>query len=159
MMTAIRTWLTSIVVCSLFLSMLQAMIPEGTIRKVSSFTGGLLLLVCVLGPLIHLNSQSVEWDLSKYHIDIEHQQQIWMEDTKKELAQRIGEETEAYISDKAAQLGMELSVCVETDCREDGLIVPASVQLFSPYSPALSACIEKDLGIPPERQVWHEGEH
>lgn len=157
MIAAVRTWLTSIAVCTLFLSVLQAMIPEGSIRKISSFTGGLLLLICVMGPLINLKGQHIEWELSEYRIDIQNQQQRWIEETEKELTQRIGAETESYISDKAAQLGMELTVCVETARREDGLIVPVSVQLSGPYSPKLSVCIEKDLGIPPERQVWHEG--
>lgn len=159
MIAEIRTWLTSIVVCTLFLSLLQAMIPEGTVRKVGSFTGGLLLLVCVLGPLIDLQGHQMRWELSEYRMDIQNQQQLWIEETEKELAQRIGAETEAYILDKAAQLGMTPSVSVETVCQEDGLIVPTSVWISRPYVPALAACIEKDLGIPPERQVWHEGEH
>lgn len=156
MIATIRTWLTSVVVCTLFLSLLQAMIPEGAVRRVSLFTGGLLLFVCILGPLINLEDRDMKWDFSKYRMDIQKEQQLWMKHAEKELEQRIGTETESYISDKAAQLGTEVSACVETECREDGLIVPVSVRLSGPYSLELAACMEKDLGIPPERQVWHE---
>lgn len=159
MMETIRTWMTSIVMCTLFLSLLQAMIPQGSVRKVGSFTGGLLLVVCVLGPLLHLQGLHIEWDWSEYSTDLQAQQQSWMEETERELAQRIGTETETYISDKATQLGTEVTAHVETQLRDDGLLIPASVRLSGPYSPELAACIEKDLGIPPERQVWHEGDN
>ena len=48
MMAAVREWLVSLVAVSLFLSLAQSLIPEGTLRKISSFAGGLLLLAALL---------------------------------------------------------------------------------------------------------------
>ena len=52
MIGAVRVWLTSIVMVTLLLSVAQTLIPEGTIRKIAGFTGGLILLVALLRPVL-----------------------------------------------------------------------------------------------------------
>ncbi len=156
MISAIREWLCSIVICTLFLSILRAMLPEGAVKQVGNFTGGLLLLLCVLSPLLHLDGLSSEFNFSEYRSDFEEQQKLWAEDGERALTQRIEEETESYISDKANAIGAEVSVSVETEKRKDGIIVPTMVHLTGPYVSELSVCIQQELGIPPERQVWDE---
>ena len=48
MMTAVREWITSVVMVSLLLSVTQALLPQGTVRKVASFTSGLVLGIAAL---------------------------------------------------------------------------------------------------------------
>ena len=52
MMEAVREWLTSLVLVSLLLSVAQSLIPEGTLRRAASFTGGLILLFALLRPVL-----------------------------------------------------------------------------------------------------------
>ena len=51
MIGAVRSWLTSIAAVTLMLTVVQTLVPEGTLRKISGFTGGLLLLVSVLSSV------------------------------------------------------------------------------------------------------------
>ena len=78
---------------------------------------------------------------------------------KEELAAIIAGRTAAYISDKADALGLEVSVRVETEPGEEGTPLPVSAELEGPYSQDLADWIAGELGIPAERQVWHEGKN
>ena len=51
---------------------------------------------------------------------------------------------------------MEVTARVETRTGEDGIPVPWSAELTGQRSGALSSYLEAELGIPAERQVWHE---
>ena len=98
MIAAVREWLTSVVAVTLLLTVAQTLIPEGNIRKIAAFTGGLALLAALLQPVLRT-------DLSRLELDL---------DTYSQAVQERQEELAAYM--------------------------------------------ERDLGIPRERQVWHENE-
>ena len=79
---------------------------------------------------------------------------------KEELSAIIAGRTAAYISDKADALGFRVTAQVETAPGADGEIpIPVSAVLTGPYSRELADCIAGELGIPAERQVWHEGKN
>jgi hypothetical protein len=72
------------------------------------------------------------------------------------MAERIIQQTQAYILDKARSLDAELTVEVFLG---DGTIpVPIGVRLegnISPYArKLLSQMLQDDLGIPAEEQIW-----
>ena len=48
---------------------------------------------------------------------------------------------------------------VETKPAGDGVPVPWRAEIWGQRSPILAAYMEEELGIPGERQVWHEGEN
>ena len=85
------------------------------------------------------------------------QRQAELEDTREEeLAALIRSETETYISDKAADMGLTLRVQVTVEPDGSGVPAPVSVELTGPRSEALSRWLETELGVPTERQVWNE---
>ena len=51
-----------------------------------------------------------------------------------------------------------MTVRVETEL-EAGTPIPASAELRGPYSQGLADWIAEELGIPAERQVWHDGKN
>ena len=51
MMAAARAWLTAVVSVTLLLSVIQMLTPKGSLREITSFVGGLLLLAALLRPL------------------------------------------------------------------------------------------------------------
>ncbi len=156
MIGAVREWLTSIVVVTMLLSVAQTFIPEGTIRKIASFTGGLILLAALLQPVLRTDLGRLRLDLSDYASAIEERRAELDSGEKEELAGLIAERTAAYISDKASTLGVAVTAQVETEMGDGGVPVPVSVRLRGDRSEALAAYIEGELGIPRERQVWHE---
>jgi stage III sporulation protein AF len=156
MIGAIRTWLTSVVVVSLLLSVAQTLIPEGSIRKIAAFTGGLVLLVTLLRPLLGMDLSRLDLDRSDYAAAIQARQEELTAAGEKELSSLIAERTEAYIWDKGDELGLSVTAKVTTETEEDGVPVPVSAELWGQRSEQLAAYMEEELGIPGERQVWHE---
>ena len=69
----------------------------------------------------------------------------------------IEEQAAAYISDKARELGGEVTARVQVSVGEDGVLTLRQAELTGAYSAALAEWIAGELGIPAERQVWHEG--
>ena len=158
-MGALREWLTSLVAVGMLLSVAQNLVPEGSIRKIASFTGGLILLVVLLRPLLGADLSRLDLHLEDYERAIGQRQEELGAAGEAELAGIIEERTAAYISDKADTLGLAVKVQVETKPAGDGVPVPWRAELWGPRSPALATYMEEELGIPGERQVWHEGEN
>ena len=155
-MGALREWLTSVVVVSVLLAVVQTLIPEGTIRKIGTFTGGLILLVTLLQPLLGVEFEDLELRLEQSRETVEQRQQELEQAGEREVAELIERQTAAYIWDKADALGLDLSAEVRVERGPDGIPLPVSATLTGTYSEALSAYLERELGIPRERQVWHE---
>ena len=157
MIETIREWIRSVVMVTMLLSVGQAMIPEGQIRKIFSFAGGLVMIMVLLQPVLGVETGTLmeSWEL--------HEEQIC--ERKEELERMVRKEQEtiieqqltAYISDKAegAEEGEAMRIRAET--AEDGRVI-LSAELIGQPSEALEEYLEQELGIPRERQVWiHEG--
>ena len=155
-MGALREWLTSVVVVSVLLAVVQTLIPEGTVRKIGAFTGGLILVVTLLQPLLGVDFEDLELRLEQSRETVEQRQQELEQAGEREMAELIERQTAAYIWDKADALGLDLSAEVRVERGPDGIPLPVSATLTGTYSEALSAYLERELGIPRERQVWHE---
>ena len=159
MIGAVRSWLTSIAAVTLMLTVVQTMVPEGTLRKISGFTGGLLLLAALLQPVLKTDLGRLRLDFSDYEAAIGERTAELDAAGKEELEAIIAGRTAAYISDKADALGLRVTARVETEPGVDGTPLPASAELTGPYSQELADWIAGELGIPAERQVWHEGKN
>ena len=129
MIGAVRVWLTSIVMVTLLLSVAQTLIPEGTIRKIAGFTGGLILLVALLRPVLGADLERLHLDLGDYERAIEERQEELASAGNAELKALIESQTAAYISDKADALGLEVTVRVEAEAGADGIAVPAAADI------------------------------
>ena len=158
MMEAVRAWLTSVVLVSVLLSAAQSLIPPGTVRKAAGFTGGLILLLVLLRPVLGADLEHLELDFDHYQAAVEERQEELADTQTEAMASIIAEQTEAYILDKAGELGLEVTVRVETRTEGNGIPVPWSAELTGSWSQALASALETELGIPAERQVWHERE-
>jgi len=154
MIGAVREWLNAIVIVTLFLSVSQTMIPEGSIRKIASFTGGLILLITLLQPLLGTDLQRLKLDYTDYERAIELRRDELEEANSARLEEIIEEQTAAYILDKAAELGLDLMVRVSAEWGAEEQDTLAVVYIEGPRSEELAAYIERELGIPQERQVW-----
>ena len=153
MMEHVRQWLSSIVVVSLLLSVVQSLVPKGSLGRVSSFLSGLVLLAVLLGPLPELDLAGLE--LGNLQEETREIRQKMEAEEETALKAGIAERTEAYISDKAAALGGTVRARVETRTGEDGVPLPWSADMEGGYAEELAQWIEAELDIPRERQVWH----
>ena len=156
MIETVRTWLTAVAAVTLLLSVVQQLVPPGSLREAASFAGGLILLTVLLQPLAALRGADLDLNFQDCRQAVE-QQQTELEDRRQaELAALIESATAAYISDKADSMGLALEARVTAEAA-DGVPVPVRVTLTGEKSGELSRWLETELGIPAERQVWNEG--
>ncbi len=156
-MDYLRQWLLSVVSCAFLVSLVDQLTPEGTVRQLVRFGGGLVLLLCLLRPLgaAELSEllPAIE-PLSDERTALEAQ---YREEGDRALAAVIAERTGAYIEDKARALG--LRVTAKVGVREiDGTLRPTSAVLYGEENAALAEILEKELGIARERQEWRAAE-
>ena len=156
MINMLRSWLTSVIMVTMLLSLVQVLLPKGSVQKIASFTGGLLLLLALLRPLLGADVSDLLPDLQRYQGEIEQRQEELQQVETGYWEQSIAEKTEAYIWDKAAQIGWEGTVQVEVELSPEGLPVPLRAELSGPYCRELEQELAQELGIPVERQVWNE---
>ena len=155
MIGAVRSWLTSIVSVTLILTVVQTLVPEGTLKKITGFTGGLLLLAALLQPVLKTDLGRLRLDFSDYENAIGDRTAELESAGKEELAALIAGRTAAYISDKAEELGVPCGVTVAVGV-EDGVPLPKAVEMTIPYHAGLSQWLERELKIGEENQVWQE---
>lgn len=89
-------------------------------------------------------------DLSR---DMERQAEAYRQEGQAQLELGIQQRTAAYISEKAAQLGLSCRPRVETAWR-DGVPYPSGVTLDIAENQALAEVLTDELGIPPSQQHW-----
>lgn len=97
MMDGIRQWLLGILAAAMGLSLLYALLPKGAVRAAAKATGGLILLLAVLGPAagLDLSDLAVRYeDLSR---DMEQQAETYRREGQAQLELGIRQRTAAYI--------------------------------------------------------------
>ena len=152
-MSLLKTWLFGVIAAAMALSILYALVPKGALLTIAKCTGGLIMLLVVVRPLLALDPAALhiryeEWD----HL-IGQQTEAYTAENQQKMEAIIQKETAAYISEKAAALG--LSCNPEVTCRQqDGVPFPAEVTLDIPKNAALSKIIAADLDIGEEAQHW-----
>lgn len=152
----VRQWLLGVISCSMLVSMTEQLCPAGSVRKAVRFAGALLLLLAMWQPLTEAELPEEMWSLGNYREALARIQPELSQTGREALAAGIAAELEAYIEDKAENLGVK--VRSEMTMREQGeAVVPESVTLRGAYSEALSEWIASELGITKERQRWMIG--
>lgn len=161
-MNFLRNWLLGVTAAAMLIAMAGAMIPEGPIRKVGRFTGGLLLLIAILQPVTGLDYTSLARGLSLARGDLaDYAAQPTTENfhlMKSIIQARCG----AYIQDKAAEMDIvcQAEVLCTADTEEE-YPYPAAVRIQGSLTLAqqerLTRLIEADLAIPAESQTYFQG--
>ena len=147
MIAAVKIWLTSVITASLLLSAVDTLAPEGSVRRLASLAGGMLLAAALLRPFASFQMPELSLSGAETEVRTEAWEQWQADALRTEMAAR----TEALIRERTQALGTEREVRVEL--RTDAPI-PWAAALSGPRDPALSAWLAETLDIPPERQTW-----
>ena len=144
------------VACAVLVSVAAQLCPEGALRKIARFTGGLLLLLAMLRPIADYGpNATTAWNAGGYSEAVARLELELAAERENALRHGIAEEWEAYIEDKAGSLGAAVRAEAELD-GGDG--VPERVTLYGAYSGELSRFLASELGIAKEKQIWIEDE-
>ncbi len=155
MIAAVREWLVSVICAAVAVAVAENAAPAGSMKKLVSMTGGLILLVLLVQPLSGLEPELFLPEYGAYAREIQQRQEELEAENTQALQTIIEREIAAYISDKAAELGVECRVTVRCRTDEAGVPQPYSVTMDGPVSEELRSWIEGELNIPKERQVFH----
>lgn len=156
-MELIRTWILTVTVSALIIAAAEALMPEGSVKKVGKLTGGLILVLGILQPLVSMDYQAL-YDMVNTLPAGSISQESRIEATEDPMKGIIEEELGAYIVDKGTELGLACTAQVECAAGEEGIPTPQRVTVTGPFTQsqkeALIQYITQDLGISREYQIY-----
>ena len=160
-MELLKTWILGVTGAAVVLAAADALMPEGTVKTVGKITGGLILALALLNPLVRADYETLFQKVS--HLP---DGRICREDLEEEtyhtMKQVIEQKLAAYIVDKGTELGAVCAASVVCQPGEGGVPVPQTAAitgtLTSEQQKALSECITQDLGLSPEQQHYQNRE-
>lgn len=156
-MTAVRTYLLTVVAGALLAEFAAVFFPDGSQKKLVSFVGSLLLVLIVISPAASIKEFEMASVISKLQLNAE-EYRTGIEVKNREIQKLLIEEhCEAYILDKAADMGADIRVTVYLS--DLGAVpYPTGVRLLGFVAPdtkrRLTRLIEQELAIPEENQIW-----
>ena len=124
----------------------------------TSLAAGLARQLAILRPLAGGAWEGLELETEGIKLRGEELAGTYRKNQQETLSAIIAEKTEAYIWDKANQLGLDCTVSVSTAPGESGVPLPESAVIHGTYSGELARCMEEEVGIPAEKQIWLEEE-
>ena len=157
MLDFLKDWLMGVTAAALLVAAADAVMPPGTVHRLGRLTGGLVLLLAVLSPLLRLDGTALSRALTQYQLSQPELSELEAVDAVL-LKELIEERSDAYISDKAEGLGIQCRVVVETQAGEDGYPIPWAVTSYGNVDAAQRAALERrieaDFAIPAARQTY-----
>lgn len=160
MIELIRSWVIGITCAAMIVALAESLSPKGAVRKVGRLTGGLVLLLAILQPVMKIDSRDMAGILAEYRAEAAGYSVSLEAENDILVKAIIEEETGAYILDKATALGIgDCQVSVTAVSEEEGAYpIPDAVTVTGTLTEAqryaLSRQIEADLAIPAERQSY-----
>lgn len=157
----LRQWIIGLCAASVITACAQSIAPGGAVKKVLRLVCGLVLTLVLIGPFLEPDTEDYAFSLASYRARVAALTAELGETEKRLDRLYIEERCAAYILDEAHALGLEGRVEVRAKWRDD-CWVPWEVRLYmkapEDTKRRLAACLEGELGIPEERQSWHEVE-
>lgn len=149
----------AVIAVSLLCAAADSLMPPGAVKKVGKLVCSLSVLCVTISPLSAMRGASLTDRIEDFSGQIGELRAELEEETGQNQKAVIEEHCAAYISDKAAELGI---VCrVEVDCvpHPDGLWLPACVRLWGDFNDVaqsrLTGLLEGQLGIPAAEQSYY----
>lgn len=161
MMGLVRQWLLGVTAAALVLALADALAPEGSAKKVCRLAGGLALLLAAAGPLLGvMDGSALTRAVEGWQDRTQRAEQELEEQGEQFYLAIIEEETAAYVMDKARELGFDCEAEVTYGHDEDGVPCPWEIAARGTWTQEqraeLERLLEKELGVPAQRQSYEE---
>lgn len=144
---------------SILCGVVCSIMPEGSVKRVAGILCSCVLIITAVSPL-----RDFDFDYYAHLITNYREREAEINRRGDEISERLNRtviqaECEAYISDKAEKLGLNIkSAKVELKWNADSAWVPYSAQITADIAPAgrkkLADVLLAELGILPERVEW-----
>ena len=139
--------------CSVLRSIIPAKIGAGRLLKIIT---GVFIITVIISPVLKVKYLDLERFLENTHVSSTEIVEAGQEITLQSMQENIKSNIEAYILNKASNMGIVLSVDVVLN--DSNPPVPTGVTLKGKISPyhkrILESMIEEDINIPKGNQIW-----
>ena len=154
MMDLIKEWMAQIVSALLLISLVQHLMPQGSLQKVSALISGLVLLVVMLTPIPMI--KEIDWDtkIRNYQQEFEEKKEDFALESEAVLSEEVRKQTVNVIERQAALYGYPVKAEVKTMMSGEGIPLPTEVTIQGSYQEDLSQWIASSLDIPQSHQAW-----
>lgn len=140
-------------ICAVIVRLLDG---KGSAATIARMLTGIFMTVTAIGPIAQVRIPDVHTFLPDVSLEAQMAVSQGRDTAKKALEERISQQVEAYILDKAVQLDVVLTVQITLS--DDIIPVPVGAFLqgnISPYAKTkLQNILKDDLGIEKENQIW-----
>lgn len=158
-MVMLGRYIFSVTTAAIIFSILQSLLHKNSAAAMLvRLIGGLFLTFTVIAPVIDFDLDSIleqSWAYTSHAEDIAAAGQTIAAEQR---SQRIKEQCETYIVDKAMSYQTQLDV--DITLTNDEMPLPSAVLLkgnISPYVKSIIATwIQDEMGIPEDHQIWSE---
>ncbi len=152
-----KSWILSVVAAGLVTAVLPELLKEGMVKQTVRFVCGVVVLLLVAAPIADFEPEAFAQYLTQIQMEQDMLETGIPVEQEKILQRIIQEKTEAYILDKAGELGAEITVSVTVESGEAYPYPSEAVitgVLTDAQQKSLATCLEQNLAIPKERQVF-----
>lgn len=159
-METLRSWIIGICAGALVCSVARAIAPKGGSGNAVRLACGFMTVALLIGPMKNFDFEEYALRLGEIRADGGEYADEAISSGGEHIKAVIEQRCEAYILDKATELGVEnVSVAVSAKITDGGKYpYPYSVELGGEADgeqrKRLSSFIEGELGVPDERQYW-----
>ena len=155
-MTALAGFVLTLFAAAMICGILEGIGKQTGFHKLLKLLCGLFLMLAVLLPVSRLSFEDISPFAMPYIAEGEQAAQAGEDYAKTTLAEIIKAETQAYILDKATQIGA--CVTAEVTVSDDPVPIPVAVRITGQVSDRprqeLVGLITNDLNIAKENQTW-----
>ena len=155
-MALLRSWILGVTAAAMAVAAAQALMPEGAVKRAGRLTGGLVLALALLQPVLGAGTAGLPDTLPGASLRTgngETGEQMLYASMKEVIEERVA----AYITEKGTDPG---TAAVRVTCREGGggVPVPWQVEVTGSLTDSQRAELEQwltsEIGIPGERQHY-----
>lgn len=155
----LKNWLLGMTCAAMIVALAESLVAEGRLRRLCRLAGGLVMVLAAVSPMLRADLTDLPgWSEA---LSGAADCAAALEEENDFLYGRIiAEKTAAYISDKAAELGVTCTAQVTVEPDPDGTPLPAAAVIRGRWTQeqraALAAQLERELGIEPTRIEFEE---
>ena len=157
-MELIRGWIMTVTVSAMVIAVAEILMPEGSVKTVGKLTGGLVLLLGILQPILRMDYTEMMVqleDVTSHSVAIGETQEFAQNNWHKGI---IELELSAYVLDKAQGLGYPCQVRITCEIGENQVPYPVRGEiagLSAEQQEVMAALLEADLGLSREEQSYY----
>ena len=157
-MELIRTWILTVTVSAMVIALAEGLMPSGTVKRVGRLTGGLVLMLAILQPLVQTDYDTLfimANGLGEVAVESREEQEMRTQEAMKTI---IEQELSAYALDKAQTLGLSCTVSITCRLGENNVPYPDRAVITGlsgePQKQTMMRLLREELDIPDARQTY-----